>query len=1219
MATTLMAAFGYGAKELFSYNRENFKFDQDQKLEREVMQLEMQIKRFELFREDIRDLVELTVGRMDIYHLVGALFLEFCMVLFCEGRVRASAPTFILKLFLLTNSAAFVYLLLAVWLSMHASVASHSFGVRLLTRFVRLPIPSSTQIDTLNNQLAHFEKQELSQMLRLPGTAANEFERPGAKGNPEPSESQMLRLPVPAAPLEPAMQRGSRRSWSSASGGSSRQVSPRSLRQSRASSMISERVQSLPESARGSQQLQIEMSPPRSPHGSIRLPGGMLADRESSFFETRGRMIRQTTPPFPEDETGLPVVGAPDFPAEKNPFDAGQITTDTEQFFAGASQAGLPGQHIQLFRQLQAKWQCYDAYCRVCMSLGVNQILQALSFFSIAHTLIENRAPAVGYAMLAVFQAAAFALAILDIAGIRRRNIAFVQLAGSLPAIIAATEVTLAKRDENGALDPWNHYYFAWLAFLFQAIWLQLLLWVSSPSADYSGLPRKLRAVLFLDVFRDASHFNQQSDPANRRSSSMDMVDINPDYDGFIEDEDAEYLVEPPEEEDGEEEAKLRREKALQAEVQLKLAQFALRRWGTVPPEKLSEEQGREFSELMCSLLSCGRKVDAEIRRLSAWGVMDDHFEAPLTRAASTANTRVFEDPLRAWGDLSESAKAEDPFCNALLGPLRAVDGQDYYFDVEESRLVSGEDAQQKNPKKLPFSSCVDIIKDLEESVGVLTSSNIKDLRSSLHTSELARRRRERSLSALQDDCFSSSTDDGNFDRFDRQTSPFSVGYESIDERFDGYGSERSPLDRGAYDSGIQQAVQVPLSTADRVAGPSAADFVPMRLPWQVLKGMTRVMQLCWLSMSLISILKDCGIVVVDFPTNHPGGNNPGEREFALCSLTPGRWSFEPVEVIAWPHGAFFRPETLSCIPLATGSRSTSGLLVGSPYAIYKGEFLEGNGSRQLDATPQPSSLSLKELEHLGASSPFSSLSSVATTLCGGDFPTQAGAASSSCLLGAPDSEGIVLQPLFGQGSDGESGLSALLLPVNGKPWLSLAGAAVRCSRLPKSLKASTRRSGSAAQSEWCLLLAGWDGERIPVAAVALPGRPGELPAAGSRIQPRFDAPLSPRDVEQGLTSLHLEPESGRLWAIMGGGDLQAWDLLAPRSLGRWRPFASRKLFHPSALCEAENSLFVVGRTDAVGPTILRANLPLEIWSGYLGHAADDTGVPLDTFSVHLV
>ena len=35
------------------------------------LRLKMQVERFRLFRQDIRDLVELTVGKMDLYHMVG--------------------------------------------------------------------------------------------------------------------------------------------------------------------------------------------------------------------------------------------------------------------------------------------------------------------------------------------------------------------------------------------------------------------------------------------------------------------------------------------------------------------------------------------------------------------------------------------------------------------------------------------------------------------------------------------------------------------------------------------------------------------------------------------------------------------------------------------------------------------------------------------------------------------------------------------------------------------------------------------------------------------------------------------------------------------------------------------------------------------------------------------------------------------------------------------
>ena len=41
---------------------------------------------------------------------------------------------------------------------------------------------------------------------------------------------------------------------------------------------------------------------------------------------------------------------------------------------------GTLNKHVDLFRRLQCKWQCFDAYARVCMALGANQHL-GLHFF----------------------------------------------------------------------------------------------------------------------------------------------------------------------------------------------------------------------------------------------------------------------------------------------------------------------------------------------------------------------------------------------------------------------------------------------------------------------------------------------------------------------------------------------------------------------------------------------------------------------------------------------------------------------------------------------------------------------------------------------------------------------------------------------------------------------------------------------------------------------
>ena len=39
---------------------------------------------------------------------------------------------------------------------------------------------------------------------------------------------------------------------------------------------------------------------------------------------------------------------------------------------------GTLNKHVDLFRRLQCKWQCFDAYARVCMALGANQLLDSI-------------------------------------------------------------------------------------------------------------------------------------------------------------------------------------------------------------------------------------------------------------------------------------------------------------------------------------------------------------------------------------------------------------------------------------------------------------------------------------------------------------------------------------------------------------------------------------------------------------------------------------------------------------------------------------------------------------------------------------------------------------------------------------------------------------------------------------------------------------------------
>jgi len=68
-----------------------------------------------------------------------------------------------------------LYLFLSSWLAIHASVSCHSFSVRLLTQYVRLPVPNTEQLDAAAARGTDFEGMGLQQFTRVP-VARQEWE-----------------------------------------------------------------------------------------------------------------------------------------------------------------------------------------------------------------------------------------------------------------------------------------------------------------------------------------------------------------------------------------------------------------------------------------------------------------------------------------------------------------------------------------------------------------------------------------------------------------------------------------------------------------------------------------------------------------------------------------------------------------------------------------------------------------------------------------------------------------------------------------------------------------------------------------------------------------------------------------------------------------------------------------------------------------------------------
>ena len=155
-------------KDLFLYNRQNFGFNRGIELERVYQVQKMRIEQVELYREDIRDLFALTISKMDSYLIVNTLSLAFTMGFFYEGRLPENTPAWVMWLWALTLLSAMIYLLLSVWFALHAVVTAQTFAVRILTQWLRLPIPSPADIRAAAPRLEDFERGAVKEILRLP-------------------------------------------------------------------------------------------------------------------------------------------------------------------------------------------------------------------------------------------------------------------------------------------------------------------------------------------------------------------------------------------------------------------------------------------------------------------------------------------------------------------------------------------------------------------------------------------------------------------------------------------------------------------------------------------------------------------------------------------------------------------------------------------------------------------------------------------------------------------------------------------------------------------------------------------------------------------------------------------------------------------------------------------------------------------------------------------
>ncbi|CAE7232240.1 unnamed protein product [Symbiodinium natans] len=1077
----LLEAFGLASAEIFQYNRENFQFDNEQRISKDVQKYKMQVERFELFREDIEDLVKLTVDKMDMYHLVSAVVLGFTTSVFTEGRIWGETPPSYIAVYFMTVGSGWLYLLMTVWLSMYASISSHSLGVRLRTRYVRLPIPSLQQLYGISSSLQDFEQQGMQKMFRLPF---------GPQGTPQ--WDRMNRVPGAAAGAEESQQ----------SQAASSQAPP------------------------GPVGPPVPLAPGAA--GSAG-PGDRMLRRAGSLSSTGS-----------EDLLGL-----------------GEAGFGREQVLERAVETAAPAQHVQMFRKLQSMWQCFDAYARVSMSLGVHQIVQAINLFVLGLTLVETHCPSVAIAVTLALQAVAFSLSFMDVASLKRWQWGCMLVISSGCSVSTLISLMFAKLSEEHMPDITKPFPLAPIGFWFQVVYFQLILELARPTDEVMSLPRRFRAVLFLDVFGDSSY-----DPT-----------------------DAEHALPPDPWRPGASQ-RMAQDKILAACDNFStMAQMALRRWEALPEPYLNEEDQVALEQYRKEYTLSRKALMAHLVELKReQGVPFDAEERDRIE-------------LKTWDELNDLEKGEDVFAGYVIGPMQVAAGksQIYFYDLESGECiydrvgrrpllslddVAGHVGSFVQAVRRVFSDAQQAVDESEDGESLNTRGaspgpSAGGLEPEGNRGRSIQRRVTRSMTKLMGQTrLPTQVDNLPWKALQRLTQVlqlcwiflaiaegcsnwfpetfgadlFRVSWSGEEEEekgpYHGESEEKYEHDEhekeieaeghhaghhGEHAEGEAEHGSVPAGEHE----PAHAEGLPDGLPAQEYSPAGEHSS-PYGSGHPISYEGELA-PVPEGTASLEGGVGRLRR---LRSEAPRRspWWQRPTEVKSmWPHGMFFRALALAGLP-------GRGLLATTAFTLYQSSE-PGLGQSPLtwEALPRPQ---------------FPASAAICDEASGNSSQD----ASSHCLMLAPRT-GLPLLAFWPFGSPE----AAVELPLSPRlpSWTTAAGAVLPCRDL---------QSLGPVEAPRCLLLVGWDAARLRVAVVKLPDE-GLRPAPDAQVAVRSEVPLSAAGCGAAPDALHVEA-TGRLW-LAETGALAAWHLPSGAFLGRWQP--SWGAFRPSSLCVRRGRLLVAG------------------------------------------
>ncbi|OLQ06937.1 hypothetical protein AK812_SmicGene9745 [Symbiodinium microadriaticum] len=433
-STPLGQAFGLASGEIFQYNRENFQFDNEQRISKDalgwhqlVQRYKMQVERFELFREDIEDLVKLTVDKM--------------------GRIMGKTPPSYIAVYFMAVGSGWLYLLMTVWLSMLYGISS---------------------------SLQDFEQQGFQKALSM--TPRRRSRAVAGYIVPSCWARASAGRPIAGALRCPSGDRALRRGGSMSSTGSEEQLA---LDASVVTTQHINEHEESPDLGRGYSGDNFHGAR-ESICNATDYATAAACHAEYVYIELAMRWARGDSDP----DAMLLINPKLDLKPVFHEAFRKDLRKDDNK-----GETSAPAQHVQMFRKLQSMpgtshwWQCFDAYARVSMSLGVHQIVQAINLFVLGLTLVETHCPSVAIAITLTLQVA-FSLTFMDVASLHRWQ--WVGIPGSQVVESAAGSARYQCRNAGDFKRAWN--------------------FSAKPTDEIMSLPRRFRAVLFTDVFGDSSY-----------------------------------------------------------------------------------------------------------------------------------------------------------------------------------------------------------------------------------------------------------------------------------------------------------------------------------------------------------------------------------------------------------------------------------------------------------------------------------------------------------------------------------------------------------------------------------------------------------------------------------------------------------------------------------------------------------------------------------------